>query len=434
MKRHIRLAAATAVATALAAMLAACTSSEPQQTVTTLTVWDQATDESVAAASKSIYDAFMAANPDIKIEAQSYRFDDLAQVAKTALASGTGPDVLYFDAGQGEAGQLAESDLIIPLTDYAKQYGWTDRLNPQILRWSTYGGKLYGLGLESEFASLFANDGLIGDAGLKVPQTLPELLSFCSAAKAKGYVPIAYGQGPAVFAKDMYALVANNIVGPQAISDLIFDNKGSYQDPGLVQAMDIWFRQLTEAGCFPDGVNGLNVDNANLLFYSGKALMLAGGSFFVPEIQTNMPDADVSIIPFVSVEGGKGRYYPGGVGSAWIISSQAKNPDAAARFLDFLFNDQSVKTWMEVGSLVPPVETDLSKLDMSPLAEHAAQLIQQGSDDTGAEIGYYIWPVWSGELFSAFQDDAQAVTAGSLTPEDFAARVQTQWASDQAGK
>lgn len=435
MKRNrYAVLAPLALATSVGLLLSGCGTSGDGQASgdTVLKVWDQFTDPSTSAAANKIYAAFEAANPGITIDAESYRFEDLDQLAKTALSSGTGPDVLYYDAGRAEAGLLAESDLILPLTDYADQYGWNDRINPQILKWSTYSDTLYGLGMESEFAGLFADNTLFEQLGLSVPQTLPELLDFCSAASAQGYVPIAYGQGPAVFAKDMYALVANNIVGPQAVSDLIFDNKGSYDSAAMVEAADIWFSQMAKAGCFPDGVNGLNSDNANLLFFSHKALMLAGGSFFIAEIQENMPDDDVSMLPFVSVDGGKGRYFPGGVGSAWIISSQAKVPDAAAKFLDFLFSDDSVKTWMEDGAIVPPVETDLSALTLSPLARTAAQLIQQGTDDAGDMLGYYIWPVWSGELFNQFQDGAQAITAGQKSAAEFAAEVQKQWDEDQA--
>jgi len=431
--RFQRISALAAAVAAISLALTACGSNDGSTGgggQVTLKVWDQFTDGGTSEAAKQIYADFEKANPDIKIDAESYRFDDLAQLGKTALASGTGPDVMYFDAGLGEAGQLAESDLIVPLDDYAEEYGWTDKINEEIRTWSTYDGKLFGLGLEGEFNSLFANDSLIEKAGLTVPTTYDELLDFCGAAKDAGYVPIAYGQGPAVYAKDMYAMVAQNIVGADSVHDLIFDNQGSFNSPEMAKAIDIWFSQMNDAGCFPDGVNGLSVDNAALLFHGSKALMLAGGTWQIGDIYEKMPDSDVTMMPFPTIEGGAGQFYPLGVGSAWVISADGDNQDAAAKFLDYMYSPDAVDIWMTKGGIIPPVATDLDSLDLQPMIKQAAQLVQQGQDDAGSQLGYYIWPRWSGQLFNLFQDGAQAVTAGSKAPQELADEVQKQWESD----
>jgi raffinose/stachyose/melibiose transport system substrate-binding protein len=399
-------------------------------TTTVLKVWDQFTDGGSRDASKKLYAEFEAAHPGIKIKAESYRFDDLAQLGKTALSSGTGPDVMYFDAGLAEAGELADAGLISPLDDYAAKYGWSDRISKPILDWSTYDGKLYGLGLEGEFNAMFANDSLIKKAGLTVPTTYQDLLAFCRGGKAKGFIPIAYGQGPAVYAKDVYAMVVNNTIGGDAVHSLVFDRQGVYDSPEMTGAISKWFKEMNDAGCFPPGVNGLTVDNAALLFHGKKALMLAGGTWQIGDIDDKMPDQKTEMLAFPEVDGGAGRFYPTGVGSAWIISSKSKSRDAAAQLLDFLFSPEAVKTWMTEGGIIPPVKTDLSALDLTPLIGQAAQLVQAGSDDKGSQLGYYIWPRWSSKLFNLFQDGSQAVTAGKMTAAEFAKKIQEQWTAD----
>jgi raffinose/stachyose/melibiose transport system substrate-binding protein len=435
MERAGRYLAAVISAAALV-LVAGCggsssDSGEAASGTVVLKVWDQFTDGGSSDASKKLYAAFEQAHPGIKIKAESYRFDDLAQLGKTALSSGTGPDVMYFDAGLAEAGELADAGLISPLDDYATKYGWTDRISKQILAWSTYGGKLYGLGLEGEFNSMFANDTLIKKAGLTVPTTYQDLLGFCRDAKAKGYVPIAYGQGPAVYAKDVYAMVVNNVIGGDAVRSLVFDRQGVYDSPEMTSAITMWFKDMNDAGCFPPGVNGLTVDNAALLFHGKKALMLAGGTWQIGDIDSKMPGQSVEMTAFPAVDGGAGQFYPAGVGSAWVISAKSKHQDAAAQLLDFLFSSKAVQTWMSEGGIIPPVKTDLSTLKLSPLIKHAAQLVQGGTDDQGSKLGYYIWPRWSSKLFNLFQDDAQAVTAGKMTPPAFADAIQKQWTADE---
>lgn len=426
-----------AMSVLMLAGLAACGDSDTRspEGVTTLHVWDQFSDESTKQASQQIYRSFEAAHPGTKIVSETYLYQDMGRLAKTALASGTGPDVLYYDAGRGEAGALAESKLILPLTDFNDRFKWTDRLNPQILSWSTYSGVLYGLGLESEVNGIFANETLMSEQGLAQPTTYSELLDYCKAASSKGVVPIAYGQGPAINAKDVYALVMNNILGPEAISEAYLrSTSGRFDSPESVKALQMWFSEMERAGCFAEGVNGVSIENALRMFQSQKALMLAAGTWWVNDLTTSMKDAEISFNPFPRVEDGPGRYYPAGVGSAWIISSQTKSPDVAAEFIDFMFNDESVEAWIETGGLVPPVEASLDDLELGALQLSTTKLIQTGADGSGNKTGYYIWPVWSAKLNDSFMGWAQSITSGKQTSEDVARRMQEQWAQDNAGR
>lgn len=417
--------------------LAACggSNTESPEGVTTLQVWDQFSDESTKAASQQIYRAFEATHPDVKIVSETYLYQDMGRLAKTALASGTGPDVLYYDAGRGEAGALAESKLILPLTDFNERFKWTERLNPQILSWSTYSGVLYGLGLESEVNGIFANKTLFSKERLTQPTTYAELLDFCKAATAKGLVPIAYGQGPAINAKDVYALVMNNILGPEAIKEqYLRSTSGRFDSPESVKALEMWFSEMDGAGCFAEGVNGVSIESALRMFQSRKALMLAAGTWWVNDLATSMDDDEITFNPFPEIENGPGRYYPAGVGSAWIISSETESPEAAAEFVDFIFSVESVKTWIETGGLVPPIEASLDGLDLGELQVSTTRLIQTGVDGSGNKTGYYIWPVWSGKLNDSFMGWAQSITSGQETAAEVAARMQEQWKKDNAGR
>ena len=95
-----------------------------------LRVWDQFTDPTQSDAADKIYADFTAANPNIKITREVYSSDQMRQTVNTALSSGTGPDIIFYDAGPGYAGVLANADLLVPLDQYAQQYGWKDRIAP----------------------------------------------------------------------------------------------------------------------------------------------------------------------------------------------------------------------------------------------------------------------------------------------------------------
>ena len=64
-----------------------------------LRVWDQFTDPTEIANAEAIYAAFMEQNPNITVTREVFQTQQMQEVANTAIASGTGPDVIFYDAG-----------------------------------------------------------------------------------------------------------------------------------------------------------------------------------------------------------------------------------------------------------------------------------------------------------------------------------------------
>ena len=93
----------------LSALLMGIVTTSAQETVT-LRVWDTFTEASDNAGMEKMIAAFEAANPNIKIERDTMVTDDMRPILRTALASGTGPDMMYYDTGPGFAGVLAEAE------------------------------------------------------------------------------------------------------------------------------------------------------------------------------------------------------------------------------------------------------------------------------------------------------------------------------------
>ena len=99
------------------------------------------------ATADAIYAAFMEQNPNITITREAFSTDQMRETVNTAIASGTGPDIIFYDAGPGYAGVLADAGLLFPLDDYAAQYGWTERVAAPALEATTIDGTLYGMPL-----------------------------------------------------------------------------------------------------------------------------------------------------------------------------------------------------------------------------------------------------------------------------------------------
>ncbi len=109
-----------------------------------LRVWDQFTNPAESDNADAIYAAFTEQNPNITITREAFSTDQMRDVVNTAVSSGTGPDLIFYDAGPGYAGVLADAGLLLPLDDYAAQYGWDERIAAPAAEATTYDGTFYG--------------------------------------------------------------------------------------------------------------------------------------------------------------------------------------------------------------------------------------------------------------------------------------------------
>ncbi|HEU0115561.1 MAG TPA: extracellular solute-binding protein, partial [Thermomicrobiales bacterium] len=283
----------------------------------TLRVWDQFTGEPGNTVAQGIYDDFMAKNPNIKIEREAVSSDQMRQTVNTAIASGTGPDIIFYDAGPGYAGVLANAGLLLPLDQYAAKYGWGEKIGAPSKEATTIGGKWYGMPLQVDLIGMYYNKTLLDKEGLAVPKTFDDLISFCGQARAKGYIPIAFSDNPGWQAFHEFSMTANQMIGPDAMRNLLYDNQGSWDTPPIVTAIKDWFVDLNKANCLPPDPAGITYDDGNSLFYTGQALLNPTGSWIIGEMGEQMTDYQVGFVPFPTLAGGKGSLWISGVGSAY---------------------------------------------------------------------------------------------------------------------
>ncbi len=304
MHRFLFLSAAMAVSLLIQSFVAIPT--EAQDAVT-LSVWDQFVGPEGEVV-EAVYDAFEAANPGITVDREVIEDQQMRQTANVALASGTGPDVLYYPPGPSYAGVLAEAGLITPLDDLAEELGWNERVAGAALDQARIDGVLYGLPLEIDLIGMYANRTLLDQEGWEIPETIDELITFCQTAREAGYVPMAFSNNPGWSAFHQFTFTSNNMIGPEAMEALLFEHEGRWDTPEQIQAIDDFFVKLRNAGCYSDDVNAITYDDGNSLFFTGQSLLHSTGSWLLTDIEQNMPDYEVEFVPFPAVEGGQGRF------------------------------------------------------------------------------------------------------------------------------
>ncbi len=391
-----------------------------------LRVWDPFTEGSASPTIEAVYAAFMEQNPNITITREAIGTDQMRQTVNTAISSGTGPDIVLYDPGPGYAGVLADAGLLLPLDDYAAQYGWDERVAAPAAEATTLDGTFYGMPLTTDLIGMYSNQTLLDQEGMAVPQTLDELVAFCGEATDKGYIPIAFGNNPGWEAFHQFSMTSNQMLGPEAMRDLLFENQGSWDTPEIVAAIEAFFVTLRDAGCFPEDANAIGYDDGNSLFFNGEALLHTTGSWLVGDILEAMPDYEVGFQPFPEIEGGQGRVWIAGVGSAWYISANSAHPDEAAAFIDYVYAQESVNRLVGENRFIIPVDFVLSTIELDPLTALIYEARQSAADE-GVQFGYNVDVIAPPEFNDAMLNGFQAILAGDKTPDEQAADLQAAW-------
>jgi raffinose/stachyose/melibiose transport system substrate-binding protein len=385
------------------------------QATVTLRVWDTFTDAAEDTGMNALIEAFEAANPNIQIERDVQDVESMRPIIQTSLASGTGPDVFYFDTGPGFAGVLANAGLLLPLDDAYASQGWNDYIYPWTKERTTFDGKVYGIGNEIEFYGVYYNQDLFNELGLQAPTTYEEFLAVCAALLEAGKIPVAFANSGGWPAYHLFSVYANNETGDEKMEELLFGD-GSWEDPAIVQAIQRFFVDMNGAGYLIPNTNAVTYDDAINLFASGMAGMHMSGTWAMNSI---MEKANFETgWFFLPNPNGGDPLPPAGLGSGYFISSATEHPEEAIAFLDFLYDPANARIWTEGMRVIPPYEVDTSGYDVPQLYTFALEALAT------VPMGYNIDVLTPDTFNTMMADGFQAVFLGQKTPEQQAADLQ----------
>lgn len=423
--RGLHLAVGTVLLTGMAVPMVAGAQDDKIE----LVVWDQFTDPEVSGLVDEIYNSFTAENPNITIKREAVDNDQLRQTLRTSLSSGEGPDVIFYDAGPGYAGVLAESELIVPMDKYAEQYGWKEKVAGSAMQGTTIDGKLYGMPLQVDLIGMYINNAVMEENGWTAPTTLDEMLTFCKTASEAGVIPIAFADNPGWQAFHQFSMTANQMIGADAMQEILYNGgEANWNSPEIIKAIQAYFVDMRDAGCFPEDSVALTYDDGNALFYAGDAALHTTGSWMIGDMEANMENVDtVSFVPFPAIDGGKGQYWITGVGSAYYVTANSEHPDEAAAFIDHLFDPAIVADkWVEQGRYVVPVEFDAASVEASPLFASVLENLQKSLKGE-AELGFNVDVMAPQPFNDMMLNGFQAILTGDKTAEEQAADLQAAW-------
>jgi ABC-type glycerol-3-phosphate transport system substrate-binding protein len=370
-------------------------------------------------------DRFEEQHPNIDLQREALQPDEVRKEIQSRLRSEEPPDVFAYDTGPGFGGVLAEAGLLRPLENAYKEHGW------DIYDWAkqqaTYDGTVYGVPDQVEEIIVFYNKDLVPE----VPHTLEELRLISDELKGRGKIPLAFGNRAKYPASHMFSIAASNVLGREGLDSILYGD-GRWDTPQVVEAIGLMFRDFVESGYYPKNPNALTLDGANALFYSGEAAMNPTGTWLVSEIVQAVQEFEVGFFPFPSIEG-SGISPPAGVGTGWFVAKDAKNPQGAISFIDYLLQDDTARLTIEKLNMIPAHPVDTEGLEVPELFK---QVLDDLSEFPQAEaFGYNIDVLAPQNFNEVMYTGFREVINGRRSPGEQAGALQQAWAeAKEAGK
>jgi raffinose/stachyose/melibiose transport system substrate-binding protein len=404
----------------------------------TITVWDQESGQT-----SRIWDqlnaGFEARYPNVTVKRVKRDFGELKTLLRLAITGPHPPDVVEVNQGWPDMGQLVKAGLLLPLDNYAAAYGWTDRVSPNVLAvssWTPDGkqfgtGNLYGYTTMGEIVGVYYDKQKLADLGLSPPATFADFEHELAVAKQAGEIPIMFGNNDAFPGIHEYAVIQDQMASVKDLTDFIFGSGGgnlSFDTPANVQAattLQDWVRK----GYFESGFGGGNYQTAVNDFAKGQGVFMITGNWIVGDLGPD--NTNFGFFPMPPQTAGDPPVSTGGAGFPLSITAGSKNPDAAAAYIDWMTSDDAARQLIQTGQI--PLHTGQAESGVQPGTVLADVLDSaRAVSEADGVVPYEDWatPTFYDTLTASIQE----LMALRVTPQEFVAKVQQDYADFQASR
>lgn len=293
-------------------------------------------------------DVFTGANADINLNYSYFNGQIRRQKILAGFQTNRLADVVIA-FGQ-DIPEFAGFGLIQPLDDIAadKIDGWKDRIVPEVLKSGMHEGKLYGVPTYVDMSSFLAiNVDAMHEAGYdRPPETWSEVREYAKAMTKPDRPGIAFPVTTAPVDINIFEGIA------YANGGRIFDEetgKVTLNGPGTVDALQLYIDLIADGSTpQPTSLTETFFRDTAQLFAQGRTAMWIGLSWL--NVPWPVPEELKWVgAPFPRPDAVSGEFPPVNAimdpTAILMVSSRAKNPEAAVEYIDFWTQNDQLKIW-----------------------------------------------------------------------------------------
>ena len=351
--------------------------------------------------------------PNVTVKTVLQTTDGLIPSFKAAAAAKKGPDLQYFWGGIWSL-EDAWAGNTKPVSDYIPKSELKHYLNAKE---ETFGGKVWTAPwyVQPSFPVLYRKD-VLQRAGVKAPQTWPQLLRACDALNAKGITPFAGGIKDGWFGGWLYSLIGAQ--GVTSIGDVLDATTGKTKFSDAKHAA--WWSRLQEMQqrkCWNDDINSLELYQGQQRWTEGKAAMTVTAGSDVTKFVKQVGVAKVGVMPMPKWGNGP---YAGKLGSTSQtvgITAWTEHPQEAANFIRLMHTPERMASWFKTTGAFPADDRFNTKLISLPQQKVLFDLVRKGSP----YLENFIPPELDAKAVFA---QSQLLLGGNTTPAKAAAEME----------
>lgn len=316
-----------------------------------VTFWHAFTGGAEGAGINRIVKDFNERAEDYSVKQRPISNEEHFTVVRTGLAGNSPPDVVAFE-GYQQTRDFAKAGQLQDLTSFWDEHSEDFILDESAERACTYEGKVYCIPYTFHTGwQLYYNADLLAEHDVEPPTTYDEFLAAADKLKNAGVTPIAIGAKDGWPATHWWMAFLVQRCGVEHVYDAIEGSGGKFTDPCFVAASED-LAQLADKDYFSSGAVSDDYGASLGVFRSEKAAFFQTGSWLAAGLLEDPTDFETGIVPFPRLADDE---HPGDIIGAvthvFGISADAKNPDGAMDFLEYLVSDRSTDIWARQGLL-----------------------------------------------------------------------------------
>ncbi|MCB5953171.1 extracellular solute-binding protein [Enterococcus sp. BWT-B8] len=372
-------------------------------------------------------EVFEEQNPDIDIEYEYGAWDDYWKKLATKSAAGELPDVMQMDASY--LAQYGEKNQLADLTDFVADGGGIDisNINESLIETAAMNDKLYAIAPSMNAMSMLVNKGITDEAGTTVDFSK---YTFDDFVKSVSDTQKATGKYGWMDVSDNSVLL-QYYLRTQGEELYKYDSNGkpklAFSEKSFVTFMTA-IQELAESGALPTAevVNNLKSFDEYPFSLGEAAYLQTWTNQYVTYQESASDGVEFSLeLPFDAEKTGAMYYRPT---FYYSISETSKEKDAAAKFVDFIVNDEEANKIIGTERGIPANAAAKEAIyeEMTETEKATSDYLDKIESMVGAASP--VPPVGYSELNSHFKDLYAEITYATMTPkeayDDFAAKAE----------